>query len=130
MDETINRIAHKIAMGHGIEDLIKFSHGVARLVLMEHWNDPGREWEQLDDQFLSSEEDPEFDDPELTCMQKCLQSLSPEDQYLIVQNFTLDKRGKEELARAQGLSINAFRLRVFRIKTKLYECRRRCARKR
>src|SRR5215475_14547618 len=46
-DETVNRVARKIEEGREIEDVIKFSYGVARYVLLEHWNDPKREWEQL-----------------------------------------------------------------------------------
>src|SRR6266542_5193913 len=43
-DETINRIARKVEEGLEIEDVFKFSYGVARLVLLEHWRDPKREW--------------------------------------------------------------------------------------
>jgi DNA-directed RNA polymerase specialized sigma24 family protein len=126
-DETINRIARKIEEGQEIENLFKFSFGVARFVLMEHWEDPKREWEPLDEQLLSSEYDPEFDEHQLQCKKKCLQALSSEERDLIVKNYTFNKSGKEELARALGLTINALRLRVFRIRTKLHGCREKCA---
>ena len=108
--------------------MFKFSGGVARLVLLEHWNDPKREWEQLDEQLSSPESDSEFDEHRLECMKKCLQALPPEERDLIVKNCNLDKKGKEEMARALGLTINALRLRVFRIRTRLHQCREKCVR--
>ena len=125
-DETINRVARKVEEGVEIEDLFKFSYGVARLVLLEHWNDPKREWDQLDERLSSPKSEWEFDEHRLECMEKCLQALPPEERDLIVKNCILDKKGKEELAGALGLTINALRLRVFRIRTRLHECREKC----
>src|SRR5262245_3530192 len=125
-DETINRIARRIEEGLEIEDVFKFSYGVARLVLLEHWKDPKREWDQLDERLSSPKSDREFDEHCLECMKKCLESLPPEERDLIVKNCTLDKKGKEELAVSLGLTINALRIRAFRIRTKLHECREKC----
>jgi DNA-directed RNA polymerase specialized sigma24 family protein len=127
-DETINRIARKIEEGYEIKDLFKFSHGVARFVLMEHWDDPKREWEQLDEQLSSSECDRDVDDHRLVCMKKCLQSLLPEERDLILKNCTLNKNGKAELARSLSLTINALRRRVYRNREKLHECCENCVR--
>lgn len=125
-DETINRVARRVAEGLEIEDVFRFSYGVARLVLLEHWNDPKREWDQLDDRLSTPKSDREFDERRLECMEKCVQALSAEDQDLIVKNCILDKKGKEELATSLKLTINALRIRVFRIRTKLHACRERC----
>jgi DNA-directed RNA polymerase specialized sigma24 family protein len=125
-DETINRVARKIEEGLQIEDVFKFSYGVARLVLLEHWNDPKREWDQLNDRFSSPKSDREFDEYRLECMEKCLRALPPEERDLIVKNCNRDKKGKEELARSLGLTLNALRIRVFRIRTRLHECREKC----
>src|SRR4030095_10816367 len=92
-DETINRIARKVEEGLEIEDVFKFSYGVARLVLLEHWRDPRRAGDQVDQS---------------------------------VKNCILDKKGKEELAGSLGLTMNAFRIRAFRIRTRLHECREKC----
>src|SRR5262245_14929673 len=127
-DETINRVARRMGEGLEIEDVFKFSYGVARLVLLEHWNDPKRVWDQLDERLSSPKSEREFDDNRLECMEKCLRALPNEDRDLIVKNCTLDKKGKEELAEVLELTINALRLRVFRIRTRLHECRERCVR--
>jgi len=128
-DETISRVSRRVEEGIEIEDVFKFSYGVARLVLLEHWRDPKREWDQLDEQVSSPKSDREFDEYCLECMKKCLRALPSEERDLIVKNCTLDKKGKEELARSLGLKISALRLRVFRIRTKLHECREKCVRR-
>jgi DNA-directed RNA polymerase specialized sigma24 family protein len=125
-DETINRVAQKIGEGDEIPDLIKFSFGVARLVLLEYWDDPKRAWEQINERLAMPVVDQEFDERYLECMEKCLHRLSPEDRDLIVKNCTLDKNGKLELAETMGLTMNALRLRIFRIRTGLRECRKKC----
>jgi DNA-directed RNA polymerase specialized sigma24 family protein len=125
-DETINRIARKIEEGHEIKDLFKFSFGVARLVLLEHWDDPRRDWEQLDDRLSSPRFDDKEDEPQLECMKKCLQALTLEERDLIIRNCTTNKNGKAEIASALGLTINALRLRVFRIRSRLHECYEKC----
>jgi DNA-directed RNA polymerase specialized sigma24 family protein len=136
-DETIDRVARKIEEGYAIADLSKFSFRVAWLVLQEHWGDPKREWQQLDERLSSSEsngeQNKEYDtklaEHRLGCMKKCLETISPEEQELIVKNCTLNKSGKEELARAMGLTINALRLKVFRIRKKLSRCQEKCVRR-
>jgi DNA-directed RNA polymerase specialized sigma24 family protein len=137
-DETIDRIARKLEEGYTIADLSKFSFRVAWLVLQEHWGDPRRDWQQLDERLSSSESNGEHDhdkdhnrklaEHRLECMKKCLEAISPEEQELMVKNCTLKKNGKEELARAMGLTINALRLRVFRVRKKLCRCQEKCVR--
>lgn len=127
-DETISRLARRVEEGLDVEDVFKFSHGVARLVLLEHWRDPKREWDQLDERLPSPKSDREFDEHRHGCMKKCLQALPSEERDLIVKNCTLEKKGKEELAGSLGLTINALRIRAFRIRAKLHECREKCVR--
>jgi DNA-directed RNA polymerase specialized sigma24 family protein len=125
-DETINRVARKMEEGYEIEDLFKFSYGVARLVMLEYWSDPTREWEQLDDRLSSQEGSRVSDEHGLECRKKCLLTLSPEDRDLIIKNCTLNKKGKVEVANALGLTMNALRLRVFRIRARLQACYKNC----
>src|SRR5262245_45738147 len=68
-DETINRVARKMWEGFEIQDVFKYSYGVGRLVLLEHWNDPKRDWDQLDERFSSPKSDREFDEYRLECME-------------------------------------------------------------
>jgi DNA-directed RNA polymerase specialized sigma24 family protein len=67
-----------------------------------------------------------LDERRLECMKRCMEAISPEERDLIVKNCTLNKNGKAELARNMGLTSNDLRLRVFRVRKKLYSCRERC----
>ena len=126
-DETINRVVRKIYEGQEIRDLYKFASGVARLVLLEHWDDPRREWEQIDERQSAPDfVDRDFDEQRLNCMRDCLGKLSPDDRGLITENCTNDKNGKLKLANDLGITINALRLKVFRIRTRLNECYEKC----
>jgi hypothetical protein len=113
-------------LGCEIEDLFKFAYGVARLVMFEYWSDPNREWEQLDERLSSQEGSHPSDEHGLECRKKCLLTLPPEERDLIIKNCTLNKKGKVEVAKALGLTINALRLRVFRIRAKLQVCYKNC----
>jgi len=126
-DETINRVARKLEEDVEIKDVFKFSSGVARYVLLEHWNDPFRKWVELNEQLSSPEVvEREFDERRLECKKKCLQNLEPRERELMVKNCTTSKHGREELARSMGLKINAFRARIFRIREKLQRCYKNC----
>lgn len=69
------------------------------------------------------------DEHRLECMKKCLETISPEERDLIIKNCTLNKNSRENLARTLGLTSNALRVRVFRVRKKLYLCHERCVKK-
>lgn len=126
-DETINRIARKIEEGQQIRDMLRYSSTVARLVMLEHWDDPKREWEEVDERLTAPEDlDRDFDEHKLNCMRRCMKSLSRHNRKLIIKNVTSDKNGKLEIAHNEGITINALRLKVFRIRAKLNECYQEC----
>ena len=125
-DETINRLARKLEEGIEIKEVSKYAAGVASRVLQEHWKDPNREWDQLDEQLSSPKSDQDLAEIRLECMKKCLQALPEGERDLIVKNCTLEKKGKEELAESLKLTITAFRIRVFRVRTKLHKCLEKC----
>ncbi|MBO0798374.1 MAG: hypothetical protein J2P31_06085, partial [Blastocatellia bacterium] len=62
----------------------------------------------------------------LTCMRKCLNGLPEDARKFIIKNCTSDKNGKLEMADKEGITINALRLKVFRIREKLNECYQEC----
>lgn len=133
-DETINRVARKLEEGAEITDVFNFSSGVARYVLLEHWNDPFRKWVEINEQLLSSNEqllssedgERDFDASRWECMKKCLQNLEPKERALMIDNCSTKKQGREYLAKNMNLTVNAFRARVFRIRRKLQTCYKSC----
>src|SRR5258708_5193746 len=39
-DETLDRLAVRLTEGVAVEDVARFAHGIARMVLLEHWRRP------------------------------------------------------------------------------------------
>lgn len=63
------------------------------------------------------------------CLNKCLQELSIEDRYLILQYYRFDKTNKHahtKIAASLGISVNALRLRVFRLRKTIKNCVEAC----
>jgi RNA polymerase sigma factor (sigma-70 family) len=64
------------------------------------------------------------------CLDECLQQLSSEQRTLIVAYYAKDKQAKidhrSELAQRLGITLEALRVRVFRIRASLEECIERC----
>src|SRR5262249_12379704 len=88
--------------------------------------------ESLDDEdppdLIASREplDPEEVDPRVRCFDECLAELSEEDRKIILEYYTSERREKIErrmrLAQKQGMTLNALRIRVHRIRKELEEC--------
>lgn len=144
-DETISRVTQKLA-GDGAEDQPEtirsprgFCVGFARNVLREFWR--ARERGNIDLAQLPPSQTPSLDPGKLereheesllqrqrlACMRQCLGSLPARDHELIIQNCTVEDRG--ELAGRLGLSINALRIRVSRVRKALKACLANCLKK-
>jgi DNA-directed RNA polymerase specialized sigma24 family protein len=65
-------------------------------------------------------------DPRVVCLDRCLESLPPQNRYLIVNFYEEEKRAKielrQDLADRLQISINALRIRAHRIRVSLEEC--------
>jgi DNA-directed RNA polymerase specialized sigma24 family protein len=59
------------------------------------------------------------------CKRHCLAQLSPERRELLARYY-LDDEGREEIAQEQGLTLNALRLQVHRMKNWLKRCYEDC----
>jgi RNA polymerase sigma factor (sigma-70 family) len=64
------------------------------------------------------------------CLRFCLQKLPKDKRELIVEYYAKDKQAKidhrAEMARRLGISVEALRVKVYRIRTTLDECIQRC----
>lgn len=67
-------------------------------------------------------------DYSLDCQKLCLQKLS-NDELLLLQNYILGETNREELAKSMGISLNALRLKLYRIKKELKDCYAECNKK-
>jgi len=143
-DETINRVARRIAAGEQVRALDPYTyiHGFARLVMKEAWRRMERADEiiaELSDSHhpLASAEadgDPQqsavLAEQRFECMQHCLRSLPTESRELLVAYHQgagrqrIDNRNL--LASQLGISLNTLRIRVHRLRQQLEACADKC----
>lgn len=134
-DETLDRVMNRVAKGELISDLERYCFGVARMVLIENSRQE-KALEKVGVEHLLSEPVPIIDlkessEQQLECLDKCLQELSPDDRELILDFYGLERRAKIEnhkaMAEKIGVTINALRVRVYRVRRRLEYCIRQCA---
>jgi len=131
-DETINRVAKRLAEGEQILNPISYSLGVARLLLLEINKEIVRQQQALSKFPGSLITSPEFDEAEarFDCLRECLQRLSADDRELILQYYQGEKgtriNSRKELARRFGVPINVLRMRALRIRERLQRAVENC----
>jgi DNA-directed RNA polymerase specialized sigma24 family protein len=139
-DRTIDRVAMKIAEGAELQAShpYLFFHGVALNVLREHWREPGRESEPLEDlapSQIPSQKPQELWEREaerlekerrLDCLRECVRKLPRESVDLINEYHQgegeLNKERRKRLAERLKISMNTLRIRAYRIRVELERC--------
>ncbi|MCG3160284.1 MAG: hypothetical protein JMDDDDMK_01353 [Acidobacteria bacterium] len=136
-DETINRVARRLAEGEEIlaDEPARYFYGVARNVLREYQESRARQSFSLDD--LSLAEHPRHDPVEaqariefrgqherrLEQLESCLEQLPPAHRDLLLAYYRGEQRdrieGRRELAERLGITVNALKIRVFRLRETL-----------
>ena len=131
-DETINRLAKKVAEGEEILNPSGYAMGVARLLLLEIMKTRQREQSTLNEIQHSGEVYVDSDDGEsrLTCLRNCLQSLSADNRDLILQYYQGEKsekiRNRKKLMERLGVPVNTLRMRALRLRERLQGCVEEC----
>jgi DNA-directed RNA polymerase specialized sigma24 family protein len=132
-DETLNRVARKLAQGETIQDIPTYCQGVARLVLLEKFKHPERQRADLEEIAPLAAPEPEETDERQACFEHCLRELPLESRQLIMQYYQDEKRAKinnrAHLAERLGIPLNALRSRAQRIRDRLEQCLERCLKK-
>ncbi len=131
VDETFNRLAHRLADQDGFGDgpPARYCFITAKFVFLEHLRQP---------ELVSLPEPLETNAPEastaeaaaadrrMNCLDKCLGELKPVDRDLILRYYTGEQRVKivqrRRLASELGLSANALTIRASRIRARLERC--------
>lgn len=130
-DETISRVARKLDEGLEIrsDDPFRYFCGVAHLVFKEVLRERKRERQLLDPAAWGPHEEAaaeEPDDERMEALQECLDRLSPISRDLILDYHEGERRNRIENRRAiaerLGVPLNALRIRVHRIRTKIERC--------
>ena len=132
-DETILRVARRLEDGVEIraDDPFRYFCGVAHLVFKEVLRERQRERQLLDPASWTphTEPDEEPDDERMEALQECLDRLPPSSRDLILDYHEGERRGRIDNRRAIAarldIPLNALRIRVHRIRTRLERCVRR-----
>lgn len=132
-DETINRIAKKVAEGEEILNPSGYAMGVARLLFLEIMKSQQREQSALNEIGTAGGEvyvEPDDGEVRLECLQNCLQTLSPDNRELILQYYQGEKsekiRNRKKLLEQLGIPVNTLRMRALRLRERLQGCVEQC----
>lgn len=131
-DETLDRVAARLAGGAEVERIRPFALGVARLVLHEEYRRIAAQPAPLVDREPPALEAQVGDDARAHCLDRCLASLPPADRELVLQYYAHDHRarieGRAAIARGLGVTAETLRTRVQRLRNRLESCLRGCER--
>ena len=127
-DETLNRLAKKIAEGEEVRDVLRYCYGLARWVWMEYWKKPEAHPMSFDDlpvrpfvapDLLTLKEDE-------ACCRHCLRQLLSGERDLVIEYWVHENQthyeARREMAERMRISLTALRIRISRIKDKLESC--------
>lgn len=138
-DMTINVVAKRV---HDLSDYqgnkASYFGGVAKHVLQEEGR-RARRSSEIDDYIRrfgfeakveNDADDLHGNEERLHCLDKCIAALTEEDQRLAIEYHRYEKQQKilrrKDIADQLGLSVNALRIRMFRLRTRLFKCIEKC----
>jgi hypothetical protein len=134
-DETMNRVAKRLAEGEQILSPSSYCIGVARLLLLEINKERAREQQALSEMASSpvAASDASESEEHIECLRACLQNLSADNRELIVEYYQGEKGTKIEnrkrLTERFKVPVNTLRMRALRLRDKLQECVEKCLQK-
>jgi DNA-directed RNA polymerase specialized sigma24 family protein len=130
-DEVLDRLAKRAAepgISEGVQNVSAFALGIARHILQEEARrqlkmaEVSRHWQTMES---FSTQEPEYEVLE-DALQRCLGKMRPERRRLIEAYYRYNGGEKikmhQELAEAEGLSLNALRNRALRTRQELETC--------
>jgi len=122
-DETIGRLLKHIYARDQIGKPWSYVYAVATNVYREYVRKAAKLVDIQNDLEGPLDDSDDF----IECARICLEKL-PNDKRRLVEQYYFDDGSRNELARQQGISLPALRLKVHRIKTELKECYCKCMR--
>ncbi|MGE0126357.1 MAG: hypothetical protein AB7U25_25795 [Vicinamibacterales bacterium] len=132
-DDTLDRLARKLAEGAEVLDVRAYVLGIARLVALERHRRPEARHVAIDDavgQRLAATPPAAPDPPRLACFDRCIGTLPADQRAFIVAYYAESGRARIDararLAERLALTPNALRLRAQRLRDRLDACIRPC----
>lgn len=123
-DETISRLLVKVKAGHEIsaENPYSYVYAIANNVFKEYLRARKKVLGQIDIEAFREVAPPVL---AADCKKECLAELSEENLELL-EHYYLDDDDPNDIALEKGLTLNALRLKVFRLKLGLRRCWENC----
>ncbi len=124
-DETINRVANKIAeiKDHFEGPRAPYFYAVANKVHLEYLR-------RKPEPFLPPLRPSEDIELEYACLEQCMERQTPSNRKLVLEYYQGEKKAKidhrRSLAEGYGIALNALRIRAHRIRASLQECVENC----
>jgi DNA-directed RNA polymerase specialized sigma24 family protein len=131
-DETINRVARRIAEGEEIRNPPGYCTGVARMLLLEVNKERARQQQALGEMasLQTAASESEGREGHIECLRACLQDLTADNRELIVEYYQGEKGTKIEIRKRLterfGVPVNTLRMRALRLREKLQVCVENC----
>jgi len=122
-DETIGRLLKHIYARDEIGKPWSYVYAIATNVYREYVRKAAKLVDIQKDLEAPLDDSADF----FECATLCLEKLS-DDKRRLVEQYYLDEGSRDELARQEGISLAALRLKIHRIKTELKEGYRKCMR--
>ena len=127
-DEIIDRVAAKIdwLIANYVGDPTPYFYGVYQNVFKEYLRKPRPDLPQTDS------EPPDYEERELQfdCLDACMKQLPEDNPDLAIRYYEGEKQAKiynrKQLAAELGITLDALRIRVHRIRRELRKCVLRC----
>lgn len=132
-DECLTRLARRLASGAAVQSPASYVSGIARLVALERKRAARQMRATFTDQHVAAPEPASEEEPALTCLDKCLGSLSEATRSLLLRYYEgdaslrIDNRAK--LADELKISLNSLRNRALRARQSLEKCVHGCMNK-
>jgi DNA-directed RNA polymerase specialized sigma24 family protein len=132
-DVTLERLEQKLSEADRIGDVQAYAYGIARLVSLERLRRPVPFTLDTARHIPTDLREREAGSSELEgCFHRCLEQLAEEARTLLMQYYEHDGRARIEarrrLAAMLGISDNALRIRVQRLRDRLEACVSDCVR--
>jgi RNA polymerase sigma factor (sigma-70 family) len=133
--ETLERLLQKHGERVEVMDLMRYSYGVARNVLLEHLRRKKAEKKYISEQeycshAVADEEEAVSKERRLECLEECAARLSVQESALLTDYFSGKGRSRQErrrlMAEQLNISRNTLTLRVFSLKHRLRKCIEKC----
>ncbi len=126
-DETLNRVARKLAGGEQIIDVERYIFGVARMISHEVAQRRLRHKTAVEE--MKHIPAPQVDADEValaSVLWDCLRSLPPDTRTFILRYYEGDKqvriRNRQAMSEELGIPLNALRNRALRLRERLEDC--------